>query len=65
MKLRFPPSLLLAIVLFFTSAVSVNAGPNQQSGEDVIIQTLNATAQELGLSARAGNLFGNMSLKPQ
>ncbi len=53
MKLRFPTSLLLAIVLFFTSTVSVNASPDQQSTEDAIIQALNATAQELGLSARA------------
>jgi len=53
MKLRRSTSLLLAIVLFFTSTVSVNASPNQQSTEDAIIQALNATAQELGLSARA------------
>jgi len=53
MKLRFPTSLLLAIILIITSTVSVNASPDQQSGEDAIIQALNATAQELGLSARA------------
>ncbi|MCK4489715.1 MAG: Ig-like domain-containing protein, partial [Anaerolineales bacterium] len=53
MKLRFSTALLLAIVLIITSTVSVNASPDQQSTEDAIMQALNATAQELGLSARA------------
>jgi len=53
MKLRFPASLLLVIVLTFNATVSVYAHPNQQTTEDAIMQALNATAQELGLSAKA------------
>ena len=53
MKLRFSTSMLLAIVLFVNSTVTVNASPDQQISEDAIIQALNATAQELGLGAKA------------
>jgi hypothetical protein len=53
MKLRFSTSLLLIIAIFFSSAVSVNASQDQQNSEDALREALNATAQELGLSARA------------
>jgi len=53
MKRRFAPSLLLAIVLFLTSTVSVDATPHQQDMEEAIVQAINATAQELGYSERA------------
>jgi len=59
MKLRKYLLLLLAIILFFTSAVSVNASPYQQGQdmEDAIVQALNATAQELGLGVSAEKDF--------
>lgn len=49
MKLRKYLLLLLAIILFFTSTVSVNASPHQQDAQEALIrQVLTATAQELG-----------------
>jgi len=52
MKLRFVPSLLLAIVLFFTLAVSIDATPLNQDPQDALVrQVLTAVIGELGWNA--------------
>lgn len=53
MKLRLSTSLFLAIIIILSSTIPVNASPVPQNTGESIMEALNATAQELGLSDHA------------